>query len=199
MIEIITSLGSEKAAARGELLGLSTVQVYQLRTEKRTNGDGGRSETEKKAEKDGGRSELDKFMASTPKLVFSDAYIEKSERVSGHDLRVRIESGNIAFSVDDSYSKEDIPPQEGLKVGLRALRIIRDEVSKLPEGTLLRNKPSTDDGLGDKRARLYEKAGFGKMEGESESMKAVVKNGKITPLTGKQYRYLMNSGHYSNR
>lgn len=34
MVEIITSLGSEKAAARGKLLGISTAKVYELRAVK---------------------------------------------------------------------------------------------------------------------------------------------------------------------
>ena len=196
---IVMALGDSACKTRMKMTGMTRAEVYQLRTEKRTNGDGGRSETEKKAEKDGGRSELDKFMASTPKLVFPTTHIEKIEEVGRHDLRVRIKDGVIDFSVNNSYSKKNIHPKDGLKVGLRALKIIRDEVSKMPDGTFLRNTPSSMDGLGDKRARLYVKAGFGKLDGEGDSMKAVVKNGKITPIKSKKYRYFMNNGHYNNR
>ena len=143
------------------------------------------------------KSPLQMFMEQTPKLVRTKDDITKTESVDGRELKVLITGGEVGITVDGSYTKGDISPQEGLKVAVRAMRIIKAEVAKMPDGTLLTNSPSTSDGLGDSRVRLYEKAGFGPMK--ASVMRSVVKNGKLTPITAEQHRYLMNNGHYNHR
>ena len=75
--------------------------------------------------------------------------------------------------------------------------MVKSEVAKMPDGTLLTNTPTKEDGLGEKRASLYERAGFGPPDRDSRGMmRSVVKNGKMTPISGEQYIYLMNNKHY---
>ena len=75
--------------------------------------------------------------------------------------------------------------------------MVKSEVAKMPDGTLLTNTPTKEDGLGEKRASLYERAGFGSPDKDSRGkMRSVVKNGKMTPISGEQYIYLMNNKHY---
>jgi len=141
------------------------------------------------------KSPLQKFMEQTPKLVRPTDIITKTELVNGRNLKVLITGGEVGITVDGSYTRGDISPREGTKVAVRAMRIIKAEVAKMPDGTLLINSPTTSDGLGDSRVRLYEKAGFGSMKGSL--MRSVVKNGKLTPITSEQHGYLMNNGHFN--
>jgi len=142
-------------------------------------------------------------MEQTPKLIFPQEKIVKIESVAGHKVEVIIGRGDIGITVDDSYERGDISPKEGKQVALRALRIVQSEVAKMPDGTLLTNIPTTKDGLGEGRVSLYKSAGFGLQEQDGwpdqRRMRSVVKNGKMTPISVEQYRYLMNNGHYNHR
>jgi len=140
---------------------------------------------------------LQKFMEQTPKLILPTDDILKKELVDGHEVKLWISrsSGEMGVSVDDSYIRKDISPQEGKRVTFQALRMVKSEVAKMPDGTLLKNTPTTKDGLGNSRERLYERAGFGPIF--DEVMMSVVKNGKLTPITSEQHRYLMRNGHHN--
>jgi len=137
---------------------------------------------------------MQKFMEQTPRLISPESSIVKKELVNGRELQVIISNGDIGISIDASYLRQDISQREGTNLALRALRIVKKEVAKMPDGTLLTNTPTTADGLGEARASLYQRAGFGAMSGEE--MMSVVKNGKLTPISGDQYRYLMRNKHY---
>jgi len=142
---------------------------------------------------------LQKFMEQTPKLILPADDIIKKELVNGHEVKLWVSrsSGEMGISVDDSYIRKDISPQDGKRVALQALTMVQAEVAKMPDGTLLTNSPSTGDGLGGKKEKLYERAGFGPIF--DEVMMSVVKNGKLTPITSEQHRYLMRNGHYNQR
>jgi len=142
------------------------------------------------------KSPLQKFMEQTPKLIIPTDIILKGSSVAGHEVKVLFDIGNIGITVDDSYTKGNISPQEGKKVAIRAMRMVKKEVAKMPDGTLLTNTPTTADGLGSSRASLYESAGFGSIGGD-DIMRSVVKKGKLTPISAEQYGYLMNNGHHN--
>ena len=81
-------------------------------------------------------------------------------------------------------------------MAIRALRIVKKEVAKMPDGTLLTNYPVSSDGLGEGRVSLYKKAGFGPVGGDA-IMRSVVKNGELTPISVEQHQYLMANGHHN--
>ena len=138
---------------------------------------------------------LQMFMEQTPKLSNSPDFIRKIESVNGRKVEVSIRQGDIAIYIDDSYEKVNISQRDGERVAIRAMRMVRAEVAKMPDGTLLTNTPTVTDGLGEKRASLYERAGFGPPD--QRRMRSVVKNGKMTPISGEQYRYLMENRHHT--
>jgi len=141
------------------------------------------------------KSPLQEFMEQTPKLIIPQYLIDKTESVAGRKVRVEIDKGEIDILVDGSYGRVNISPKDGAKVALQALRMIKSEVAKMPDGTLLKGSPVTSDGLGEARASLYGRAGFGPVA--VSYMRSVVKNGKMTPITAEQYRYLMDNGHFN--
>jgi hypothetical protein len=73
--------------------------------------------------------------------------------------------------------------KQALKVAMAAMRKTREMVAKMPDGMLLSNYPTDNDGKGEARTKLYKKAGFAVLEGVGRTMYAVVVNGKITPAT----------------
>ena len=86
----------------------------------------------------------------------------------------------IAFRVNDSLDAGT--SSNGIKVFREAMRMAADEVvKKLPNGAIVLNEPYTKDGLGAKRAKLYERQGFGPI-GKSGFQYGIVQNGKILPI-----------------
>ena len=138
---------------------------------------------------------LQMFMEQTPKLSNSPDFIRKIESVNDRKVEVSIRQGDIAIYVDDSYEKVKMSKKEGTEVAIRAMRMVQSEVAKMTDGTLLTNTPTVTDGLGKKRIKLYERAGFGPPD--QRRMRSVVKNGKMTPISGEQYRYLMENRHHT--
>ena len=134
------------------------------------------------------------FMEQTPKLITPKYNIAKTESAAGREVGVSILGGDIDITIDGSSTRRD-GGKDGGRLAVLALRMVKSEVAKMPDGTLLTNYPTDADGLGDRRAGLYKKAGFGLLE--DGKMRSVVKNGKLTPISAKQYQYLMRNGHHN--
>jgi hypothetical protein len=105
----------------------------------------------------------------------------------------------IAFSVYGStkYSKKNLTDGDRLRLGMTALKMVREDIKKLPDGMLVYNKPESKDGKRDYRARIYEKAGFGPMN-KSGGQFAIVKGGKLLPLTDQEFTNKVDSEFYAN-
>lgn len=132
--------------------------------------------------KDSGRGKIKVATTFQEKDIFSAV-----DSRSGKILKNDIPALEIAFGVDGSvdYSKKRLSQKEKVKIGLNAFKMIREDVKKLPDGTLLINQPYAGDGKQDYRARIYRKAGFGEMN-QSGFQFAIVQGGKLKPLTEKE-------------
>jgi hypothetical protein len=70
--------------------------------------------------------------------------------------------------------------------------MIDNYVKKAKEGTILSSTAYDGDGQGDRRTQLYQRAGFSNTKG---LMLAIVKGGKLTPITESQIKSLKKAGH----
>lgn len=91
---------------------------------------------------------------------------------------------SIEFNINDEWSAGQIKdPKVAIKAGLSALNGIERKLKDFPDGQLLVNKPYSNDGLGDKRARLYSKKGFGERDKDGFQW-GVIRGGKLVPVSG---------------
>jgi len=182
---IVMSIGSEARKKMQQVHGLKSLSNAEMR-----------GLTVVKQGDQPPKSPLTEFMEQTPKILFSKSDIERTAVVGSDSLRVTIQNGDIAFSVNGYYSKVEDASSNKAKVGVRAMKIIQSEVAKMRDGTLLTNTPTTSDGIGDRRARIYERAGFGSPDAFG-NMRSVVKKGKMTPVSKEQYDYMIENKHFT--
>jgi len=187
---IVVAISTEGRKAAAEIMGTVSLGNKSIKG------------VAKVREANNNKSPMQMFMEQTPKLIIPEYDIRKTESVNGHKVKVEIRGNDISIPVDGSYERGDISPQDGKRVALQALRMVQSEVAKMPDGTLLENSPSTGDGLGEGRVSLYMRAGFGSPDQndppDGRRMRAVVKKGKLTPISAEQHRYLMNNRHYNS-
>jgi hypothetical protein len=79
--------------------------------------------------------------------------------------------------------KAAVSPDNAVKVALAAARTTLKAIRKLPDGTLLVNTPYSLDSAGDSRASMYTGMGFGERDPDSGAQAAIVRNGKLMPLS----------------
>jgi hypothetical protein len=78
------------------------------------------------------------------------------------------------------YSRQELPGRVGRRLAFEVSRQMGELVKSLPDGTLVQASAWSDDGLGEKRQSLYERAGF--TFGDDLVGLAVVHGGKIQRL-----------------
>lgn len=100
----------------------------------------------------------------------------------------------IDIYVNGGFEKTSIEGKEGLKLALASKEHVREYVRSAPEGSILSNTPFRDDGFGDQRVKLYEKAGFSSPNAEGV-MFSIVVNQKNTPITLDEIKELKNLNH----
>lgn len=103
----------------------------------------------------------------------------------------------IGILINSQFDKNSsIEGKDGLKLALASREHVRDYIKNAPEGTVLSNSPYQDDGFGDQRARLYEKAGFS-APNENNEMYSIVSGGKNIPITLDEIKALKDAGHFT--
>jgi hypothetical protein len=85
-------------------------------------------------------------------------------------------------------------PKNNRRIALTAKSMIDSYVKKAKEGTVLHNSPYTRDGKGADRISLYQRAGFSEPT-KGNDMFAIVKSGKLVPITRAEIRKLKKLGH----
>jgi hypothetical protein len=79
-----------------------------------------------------------------------------------------------------TYTRNERMPKDASRKLATAIRIEVDQIiSRMKDNTVLTCTPYTQDGLGDKRRKLYERAGFYTYDDQSGSMVALVRGGRI--------------------
>jgi hypothetical protein len=85
-------------------------------------------------------------------------------------------------------------PKNNRRIALASKSIIDSYVKNAKEGTVLHNSPYTADGKGADRVSLYQRAGFSEPTKKND-MFAIVKSGKLVPITVAEIRKLKKLGH----
>jgi hypothetical protein len=105
------------------------------------------------------------------------------QTAAGTRVSAKVTNGEVSFMINDSFDASNV--KDPISAGKLALGTLKTMVSKLPDGTLLKNTPWTGDGKGAARDRVYQKLGFGKtIEGAQYT---IVKGGKAYPVDQKFY------------
>lgn len=94
-------------------------------------------------------------------------------------------SGNVQFSVGDSFERGKLVGRDADRAALTIARIFQHDISTRPNGFRYDTAAFTPDGYGAKRAASYEKIGFSAPVGgrPGGAQYAIVKNGKLVPDT----------------
>ena len=183
---IIMNLGGSAVATHAEKHGITKAEAYQIRSEK---------------------AEVTTLKKEFPEMVNltreNAVHISKDVTLSNGSVEpvaiTIMPRGNIAkvaIEVGGSVSRDpNLSQSDGVKLALQARKMFRDAAKKLPDGAVLLNTPNKSDGLGENRRKLYEQAGFFS-ESDRPSMMAIVKNGKLKPLSVKNLRKLEKADHY---
>jgi hypothetical protein len=82
------------------------------------------------------------------------------------------------------YNQMAVPPEVGQRVSSAVFREMQDVIKGLPDGQLVTCEAWSEDGLGSRRQRLYERAGFSAPLYEMGPMFAVVQGGKLQRIGG---------------
>jgi hypothetical protein len=85
----------------------------------------------------------------------------------------------IDFKVNDSFDKKPLKPEESKAIMYKLRALLKEDVKKSPDGTIFDCHPHAEDGYKEKRVTFYKLMGFA--ETENDSMRAIVKNGKLVP------------------
>lgn len=99
------------------------------------------------------------------------------------DFGARVPALEIGFKVNGQYYKTGNTEDAARNVssGFTAMKLLKNELKRYPDGTLLYNEPYAADGSYETRKNAYEKLGFGNV---SSSEQYGVKFGdKIYPIT----------------
>lgn len=189
--KIIPQLGGSAVATHAEKHGITKAEAYQIRSKKAEVTTLKKEYPPIKQLKIGYEEladEVQEVKLSNGRTKEVSLSIQSYARpgYTGH--------ADVSIFVDDDYIKgNDMSAKDGLKVALKARTMVSQAVKKLPDGVILRNDPSTGDGLGDKRTSLYKKAGFSAEPGNS--MLGITKGGKIKPITVDQLDLLRKAGY----
>lgn len=128
------------------------------------------------------------------KIIFQNDSRRVYSTLVGEDdinfVAIKLPDGsfNVSFDVNESYDRaKSMTPRQGVAISTRIRDIMKYDVSTQEEGTIYTTSAWTNDGLGDARARVYEKFGFSAPEGNgSKKQRGIVQNGKLVPYTKKQ-------------
>jgi hypothetical protein len=101
---------------------------------------------------------------------------------------------DFSYTVNDTYSKIDLPPKDAARVGREVMTTYRDVLKDIPDGSIVSATAYDNDGNGNYRQRIYEKAGFGPPADPDYggTQYAMVVSGKLRPLTEDEYVTLLN-------
>ena len=105
----------------------------------------------------------------------------------------------IDIKINEEYDKgQNISPRDSLKLALAAKSSMLEQAKYMPDGSVLYNSPYDKDGFADKRASLYEKAGFSPPNKDG-GMFSIVLDGKMRPVTKEQIIDLKERGLYGKQ
>lgn len=138
------------------------------------------------------------------KKDFTD-YIDVGEdevRVEIETKKIKIKNKDIPykdiyFVVNESF-EAGTASTNGVRLGVAAIKSIKKQIKKYPDGIVLHNNPDNDDGKGHIRAKLYKSLGFGEVD-ENNDQWAVVVGGKIIPLSRKQLEKSIDNLQQENK
>jgi hypothetical protein len=90
------------------------------------------------------------------------------------------DAGFLAGLDSREYGRAPAMTPEAGRVIARAVKVEIDEIlSTLPDNTLITCNPWTEDGLGESRRKLYQRAGFVSYSTEHQGLAALVRGGKL--------------------
>jgi hypothetical protein len=119
-------------------------------------------------------------------VSIDSTFVERSlselffDKVAGKDYPAI----DVSYDIDGAYdyTQRRLSGKEKIRVGRKAFSMMQDAVRDLPDGAILITAAYAEDGKGDYRARIYQKAGFGEANKRGTQFGIVV-GGKIQPVT----------------
>jgi hypothetical protein len=103
---------------------------------------------------------------------------------NSHELSFTVDKGNnVAFEVDNQWNRDNdslLDRRTAMSLLLKVRQIMEIDAQSRPDGFIYATEAASADGLGNKRASLYARAGFSP-PGEDGMQYAIVRGGKLFP------------------
>lgn len=98
---------------------------------------------------------------------------------------------DFSYNINGMLEKMDLPPKDGARVGREVMKTYQDVLKELPDGSIVSASAYDQDGNGEYRQRVYERAGLGTPDSPGGLQYGMVVSGKLRPLTNGEYVSLL--------